>query len=333
VSAAGAISGTGSGSGFTSGATTGSTGQSGAGSGYDGGPTDFYALCKPVAAAAGSKLPFIVDNVYVPSGWMGDAPNYPATPGDPSNGIPAFPARSARMRLEPVGYNLVNKDACTPNGVGRAPGAPAGAGCWKVTFVPFPKTIQPLPNNAGTKIGGGPGQGWAGAFWQYPQNNWGAPGGYLIPPSSTAKVTFWARGSIGHEAVRFFSGEGSTFPCADIPTSQLNAVLSTQWQKFTIDMTGIDYSAAAGQMAGLTKGSYFGGVLGAFGFGVGDQPLNPDGGAIATGPNSPIWPSAPPNDSDPDGGAVMDPAVPGMAFPPYFDATVVFYIDDIEFSN
>jgi hypothetical protein len=59
---------------------------------------------------------------------------------------------------------------------------------------------------------------------------------------------------------------------------------------------------------------------GPFGFTVSAQTLpSLDGG------------SAPPNETDPEGGLVVDPASPGQDFPPFFDSTITFYIDDIEF--
>jgi hypothetical protein len=59
-------------------------------------------------------------------------------------------------------------------------------------------------------------------------------------------------------------------------------------------------------------------VIGAFGFRVNDQTIP----ALEGG-------SAPPNETDPDGGPVVDPAS-GQAFPPFFPSTITFYIDDIE---
>jgi hypothetical protein len=283
---------------------------------------DPAGYCKvPALPAYCTTLPFVVDSVYVPSGWMGDAPHFTAMPADPSLGIPAQSARSARMQLAPVGYNLANKDACTPAGVGRAPNAAAGAGCWQVTFTPFPKTVQPAVGG-GTKIGGGPGYGWAGAFWQFQQNNWGGLGGGYPIPQEANTVSFWVKGKVGGERVRFFAGEGINMPCADFVNATTpeggDVILTTSWKQVTIDLTGLDWTTPN------PAGGYYGGIVGAFGFGVGDQVLTPGGG------------SAPPNDTwnDPnihlDGGLVYDPNTM-QAFPPFFDSTIVFYIDDIEY--
>jgi hypothetical protein len=329
ASNSGSTTPSGSGSGTNAGTTTGTgtsgagatTGSSASGTSASGASTDVdaAAFCRVAQKDAGS-LPFVVDTAYVPSGWMGDAPRYMAMPADPTTGAPASPATTARMTLLPTGYTTIG-DACTPDGIGRSSTNAKGA-CWKVTFIPYPKTIQPGSMPGTTKIGGGPGYGWAGAFWQYPENNWGTlGGGYPIPPGANT-VSFWARGASGGEKVRFFTGEGLNDPCSDYEdTASTNAVFPSPpaWTHYTIDITGLDYSAKDIN-PGQGMGGYYGGVLGAFGFGVGDQTLPAlDGG------------SAPPNATDLDAAPVSDPAVPDAAFPPFFDSTVTFYIDDIEF--
>ena len=79
---------------------------------------DAAAFCRPMAGN-GATLPFVVDTVYVPSGWMGDAPGYMAMPADPSMGTAASPATTPRMSLTPQGYTMIG-DACTPDGVDRS---------------------------------------------------------------------------------------------------------------------------------------------------------------------------------------------------------------------
>jgi hypothetical protein len=280
---------------------------------------DAAVYCKPPNIDAGS-LPFVVDTAYVPSGWMGDAPGYMAMPANTDLGTPATPATTARMQLAPQGYSMIG-DACTPDGVGRSSTSAKG-GCWKIVFTPFPKTVQPGSAAGTTKIGGGPGYGWAGAFWQYPKNNWGSLGGGYPIPVGANTVSFWARGKDGGEKVRFFTGEGAGLPCADyVATTSTDATFPNPpaWTHYTIDITGLQYGTA-GITPGQGPGGIFGGVLGAFGFGVGDQTLPMlDGG------------SAPPNETDLDAAPVADPAVVGQTFPPFFDSTVTFYIDDIEF--
>jgi hypothetical protein len=291
---------------------------------------DAQAFCRVPAIDAGS-LPFVVDTVYQPTGWMGDAPAYPVTPvdlpaGTPTTGIPPAPGSTARISLLPVDYSSVG-DACTPDGVGRS-SANAKGTCWKVTYIPLPKPLEPTSAPGMTEIGSGPGYGWAGVFWQYPQNNWGnLGGGYPIPPGAT-RVSFWARGKDGGEKVRFISGQAQgnlitlAATCSDyVATTSTSATFpaTPAWQQYTIGIMGLDYSAAD-IAPGQGVGGYFGGVLAAFGFDVEEQTLpSLDGG------------SAPPNETDPDGGLVLDPYVPDASFPPFFGSTVTFYIDDIEF--
>ncbi len=174
---------------------------------------------------------------------MGDAPAYAAVPADPISGTAASPATTARMTLLPMGYGAIG-DACSPDGVGRSSGDAKG-GCWKVNYAPFPRALEPDTSGSMT-IGGGPGYGWAGAFWQYPANNWGSRGGgYPIPPGAT-KVSFWARGKDGGELVLFFTGEGLDSPCSDYarprnPRAGGNYGISLAsppaWQNYTIDIS------------------------------------------------------------------------------------------------
>jgi hypothetical protein len=322
-----------SGTTFSSGSVASGTSTSettfGSGAGTSGtSTTDAAAFCRVPAVDAGS-LPFVVDTVYKPSGWMGDAPAYPVTPtnppgGFPATGIPPAPGTTARLSLVPVDYSSVG-DACTPDGVGRSSANAKGA-CWKVTYTPFPQPLEPGPAPGMTKIGSASGYGWAGVFWQYPLNNWGnLGGGYPIPPGATT-ISFWARGRDGGEKVQFFTGEGDFSlqgaSCSDyVATTSTNATFppTPAWTHYTIDLGGLDYGTA-NVTPGQGPGGYFGGVLGAFGFEVEDQTLpSLDGG------------SAPPNEADPDGGLVVDPYVPDASFPPFFDSTITFYIDDIEF--
>lgn len=286
---------------------------------------DAQEFCRVPEVDAGS-LPFLVDTAFAPSGWMGDAPAYPAVPANPANGMASVPGTTARLSLLPAGYTNIG-DGCTPDGVGRS-SANAKGGCWKVTYIPFPKAREPGQGPGTTKVGGGPGYGWAGVFWQYPLNNWGAVGGGYPIPSGSTKVSFWARGKDGGELVHFITGEGQGAICSDYVSAMppgpggtygLSLASPPAWTNYAIDISGLDYSAANIPL-GQGVGGYYGGVIGAFGFTVSAQTLpSLDGG------------SAPPNETDPDGGLVVDPALLGQAFPPFFDSTVVFYIDDIEF--
>jgi hypothetical protein len=274
-------------------------------------------------------LPFTIDSIYKPTGWMGDAPDYPA----PDAGAPY--ERTPRMQIYPIGYNNANNDACTPD-VGSRSSASAKGSCWKIIYTPFPKFCTPY--------------GWAGAFWQYPNNNWGAgnpannasgttivqAGGFPIPqsPTGNAQLSFWVRGSVGGEKVKFFSSEGPTFPCQDYSQgSSQNETLTTTWTHVVIPFTGLSYATPTASMI-LAQGenmpnNYFGGVLGAFGFGVGDQVLLTDGGTVPQPPadagvNCPV--------PQPQR-ATADCPLPMACDSDSYYSNVTFYIDDIEWQQ
>jgi hypothetical protein len=300
-------------------AATGFSGSSGElGVTTDGIP-DAQVYCRPPTVDAGG-LPFVVDTFFVPTGRLGDAPAYPATPANPQIGTPAMPALSARVEILPSA--VTSNDACTADGVGRS--SPNAQGkCWKVVFIPFPKTIQ-SDGDGGTMVGAGPGVGWASVLWQYPPNNSGNLGGGFPIPLGANRVTFWTRGSVGGEEVNFALGEGQGVPCSDVSTTYLMndplgfVTLTNQWVQWSIDIAGLDYSTTD-IIPGQGVGGYFGGVIVAFSFTIEDQTLPALDGS-----------SAPPNETDPDGGPVLDYASMGTPFPPFFPSTITFYIDDIE---
>src|SRR5580698_6016745 len=86
TSASGTKSGSGTPGGGSGAAGTGAssgTGSSGGTTQMDAGTqVDAAAFCRVPTIDAGS-LPFVVDTAYVPSGWMGDAPQYAAPPERP----------------------------------------------------------------------------------------------------------------------------------------------------------------------------------------------------------------------------------------------------------
>lgn len=80
--------------------------------------------------------------------------------------------------------------------------------------------------------------GWAAVGWQYPENNWGDKPGRKV--TGATKITFWAKGSKGGEAIDFKAGT----PSYDIPPEPgkykdsflaVNTVeLTTEWQRYEI---------------------------------------------------------------------------------------------------
>ena len=84
---------------------------------------------------------------------------------------------------------------------------------------------------------------WGGVVWQSPANDWGdASGGFDF--SGAKKLTFWARGEKGGESPSFLFGLiKNDKPYFDSDTAKLEGrKLSTQWQQFSIDLTGLDLS-------------------------------------------------------------------------------------------
>lgn len=85
--------------------------------------------------------------------------------------------------------------------------------------------------------------GWGGVVWQHPDGNWGdKPGGWNL--SGAKRLTFWARGERGEEEVSFqFGLLGDDKRYRDSGKGELpKAQLTTDWQRFTIDLSDRDLS-------------------------------------------------------------------------------------------
>jgi hypothetical protein len=118
-----------------------------------------------------------------------------------------------------------------------------------------------------TTFGTSPELTWGGVYWQYPGNNWGEQPGLIVEAGAT-KIRFKARGEKGGEKVGFFAGglglDGqSHMPKAasydgfwisgDGPNTK---TLTTEWTEYEVDLTGKTYDK---------------GVIGGFGWGVGQD--------------------------------------------------------------
>jgi|GEM_PF-1016910 len=93
-------------------------------------------------------------------------------------------------------------------------------------------------------------QGWAGVYWQYPENNWGDKPGAL-DLSRANQLTFWAKGATGDEVVRFFAGGIGSSSTAYQDTLRPEATsgfvrLTAAWHKYTINLAGRDLSGLIG---------------------------------------------------------------------------------------
>jgi len=91
---------------------------------------------------------------------------------------------------------------------------------------------------------------WAGVYWQYPENNWGAIPGKQVEAGAT-KVTFYAAGAMGGEVIQFIAGgeNDKALPYRDSFMDTNTITLSTKSMQYQIDLSGKTYAS---------------GVLGAF---------------------------------------------------------------------
>jgi hypothetical protein len=87
---------------------------------------------------------------------------------------------------------------------------------------------------------------WAGVYWQDPKANWGSiPGGFNL--TGAKQLTFWARGEKGDEKIAQFKVGGMSAQYGDSDSASIsNEILTTDWQKFTIDLAGKDLSVICG---------------------------------------------------------------------------------------
>lgn len=160
-----------------------------------------------MATGGGAMLPFVVDTVFVSSGFMGDG----ATAGT----IAMVPAKTG--------------DSTDCNGM-RASTSAAGS-CHQVTYTP--------PASGG--------MGWGGVFWQYPANNWGTKPGFAVPAGAKKvafqargakggeKVTFLAGGI-----------QGAGNPYTDSVKATVTVTLTNAWAPYQIDLSGQSYSQVLG---------------------------------------------------------------------------------------
>ena len=144
-------------------------------------------------------------------------------------GSPAHAVASVATETEPA------TTACAGE-----PAAATKGDCYTVTYHPQP-IVAPATAT------------WAGFYWQYPDNNWGAATPNMIA-SGAKDVSFYAKGKAGGESVTFEAGGilntvSATTPYTDGFTLRMTFNLTTTWTKYTMPMTGLTYS---------------GGVLGGF---------------------------------------------------------------------
>jgi hypothetical protein len=150
----------------------------------------------------------------------------PATPDD----APLTPPFTVSDHFAPTGYMGdgttigavdVQNDACPS----RSP-VPIGD-CYSIVY-------KPVGN-------------WAGVYWQYPANNWGAyPGRTILP--GTKRVSVWARGASGGEKLELHVGgiHDDTLPFHDTLDISTSVTLTTEWQQYTINFGPKTYDQVIG---------------------------------------------------------------------------------------
>ncbi len=87
---------------------------------------------------------------------------------------------------------------------------------------------------------------WAGVYWCFPGNLWGQRrGGYDL--SQAKKLVFWIRGEKGGEVLQELKMGGINGANPDSDTAGIGPVeLTKEWQKFEIDLTGLNLGYISG---------------------------------------------------------------------------------------
>ena len=108
-----------------------------------------------------------------------------------------------------------------------------GKTCFKITY------------HAGVSQG----LGWAGIYWQTPENNWGdKSGGFNL--SGVKRLTFWARGARGNEVIGEFKVGGIRGENEDSGSARIGPItLSKEWTHYAINLTDADLSHIVGGFA------------------------------------------------------------------------------------
>ena len=105
----------------------------------------------------------------------------------------------------------------------------------------------------------GPEKGWAGIYWQHPDNNWGDEPG--VDLTGAKRISFYARGERGGEIVEFISGginSGKTYK--DMYKESTGLVpLTKEFTKYVIDLSRLknkELSNVIGAFAWVASGGF-----------------------------------------------------------------------------
>ena len=110
----------------------------------------------------------------------------------------------------------------------------------------------------------GPPCWWAGIYWQEPEDNWGTVPNAGFDLSKYNKLVFCAKGEVSGERIEFGMGglgrdADTCVPIAPYPDSTCKVsrwiTLATEWQEYTIDLTGRDLSYVIGGFLWATSQS------------------------------------------------------------------------------
>ena len=167
-----------------------------------------------------------------------------APPTAPADDAPLKPPFAVSDHFTPSGYlgdgatiGVVNMVAAAcPT---RAPGAVGD--CYQVTYTPPAITAND----------------YAGVYWQYPGNNWGAYYGHTVLPGAT-RATVWAKGEHGGEQVTFKVGGIPPLDPAHDNTKGFvvtapPVTLTTEWAEYTVDFGGSPYDEVLGGFAWIVN--------------------------------------------------------------------------------
>lgn len=100
---------------------------------------------------------------------------------------------------------------------------------------------------------------WAGIYWLNLPDNWGDEPGNDYSTKSYRKLAFYARGSKGGEVVEFKSGgvRNAAKPYRDSDFSNIGRqTLTTEWQRYEIDLSGKDLSSVIGGFCWAASANY-----------------------------------------------------------------------------
>lgn len=93
-------------------------------------------------------------------------------------------------------------------------------------------------------------KGWAGIYWQFPENNWGGLRGRDL--RGAKEISFWAKGGAGGEVVEFKVGGISGKYSDTLEKSTGKVVLSSAWEKYTLNIGSENLKNVAGGFAWIS---------------------------------------------------------------------------------